>query len=145
MGAAHAISGVDMLFLEMMKDHEHAPRAVRAAANCDLPVFLGISARTCQDTGETLLYGTGNDRIPLTVDWFRSLADTLGDSLVGVNVMHTNFDAMAPTLKFVRDECGWEGALGAYPEHGIFEAPEWIFYELDNKDAMVHIEEWVKN
>ena len=32
-----------MLFLEMMKDEDHAPRAVSAAAASGLPVFLGIS------------------------------------------------------------------------------------------------------
>ena len=35
-----------MLFLEMMKNPDHAPRAAKAAAACGLPVFLGISART---------------------------------------------------------------------------------------------------
>ena len=38
-------SGVDFLFLEMMKDLEHAPRAIKAAGRCGLPIFLGISAR----------------------------------------------------------------------------------------------------
>ena len=45
----------------------------------------------------------------------------------------------------MREDCGWEGALGAYPDHGVFEAPDWVFYELDNKDAVVHIEKWVTN
>ena len=45
--AATAISssGVDFLFLEMMKDLKHAPRAIAAARRCGLPIFLGISAR----------------------------------------------------------------------------------------------------
>ena len=32
--------------MEMMKDEEHAPRALAAAAMSGLPVFLGISCRT---------------------------------------------------------------------------------------------------
>jgi len=141
---AHAKSGVDMLFLEMMKDQHHAPRAVSAAATSGLPVFLGISARTDTQTGEIVLFGTGKDSVPITKEWFHNLQDILGDNLVGVNVMHTNFSTMSPTLSFVRNECGWSGALGAYPDHGVFEAPDWIFAELDNKDAVDHVESWVK-
>ena len=38
----HRISGVDMIWLEMMKDEDHAPRAVKAAASSKLPVMMGI-------------------------------------------------------------------------------------------------------
>ena len=47
-------------------------------------------------------------------------------------------------LQFVREDCGWDGPLGAYPDHGLFAAPEWIFYELDNKEAIEYVEDWVK-
>ena len=141
---AHAKSGVDMLFLEMMKDEDHAPRAVRAAAASGLPVFLGISTRTDEKTGDIVLFGSGNDSVKLTKEWFDSLKDLLGNNLVGVNVMHTNFSSMSRTLSFVRNECEWEGALGAYPDHGVFAAPDWIFAELNNKDAVEHVETWVK-
>ena len=95
-----------MLFLEMMKDEDHAPRAVRAAAASGLPVFLGISTRTDEKTGDIVhvLFGSGNDSVPLTKKWFDSLKDLLGDNLVGVNVMHTNFSTMSKTLSFVRQE-----------------------------------------
>lgn len=142
--SAHSNSGVDLLFLEMMKDTNHAPLAVRAAAKSGLPVFLGISTRTDSKTGETLLFGTGDDSVPLSVKWFDELRNMLGDSLVGVNVMHTNFSTMSPTLEFVRTQCNWNGPLGAYPDHGVFQAPDWVFAELDNKDAVEHVEHWVK-
>ena len=44
----------------------------------------------------------------------------------------------------MREDCGWTGALGAYPDHGVFAAPEWVFYELDNQEAIEYIEGWVK-
>ena len=91
-----------------------------------------------------MLFGTGDDQVPLTAEWFDGLRNVLGDRLVGVNVMHTNFSTMSATLKFVRDECGWEGPLGAYPDHGVFQAPDWVFAELDNKEAVEHVEHWVK-
>jgi len=145
--AARAIhlSGVDMLFLEMMKDTAHAPRAVRAAASTGLPIFLGVSMRTDKETGKLVKFSTGTDSDPVTVDWFRELSGILGDGMVGVNVMHTNFNTMGPALKFIREECGWQGPLGAYPDHGRFAAPEWIFQELDTKEAIDYVESWIKN
>jgi len=142
---AQGQSGVDMLWLENMKDLHHAPRAVRAAASSGLPVVLGISGRTDPATGELVMWGNGVDAIPFTTDWFHHLADLLGPSMVGVNVMYTDFSTMARTLKFVREDCGWEGLLGAYPCHGRFEAPYWIFAELDTAEAMWHVDEWIRD
>jgi len=142
---AHSLSGVDLLWLEMMKDSEHAPRAVEAAADSGLPVFLGISARIDQETGTPILWGNGVDAVPLNAEWFHNLAGILGPNLVGVNVMHTNFSAMAPALKFVREECGWAGPLGAYPDHGEFKAPDWIFRDLNVHEAMEHVDSWIEN
>ena len=81
-----------------------------------LTLILGgwISARTDKETGELVLFGTGDDSIPMTKEWFYKLSGMLGPQLVGVNVMHTNFSTMSQTLKFVREECGWGGPLGAY-------------------------------
>jgi len=72
------------------------------------------------------------------------LAGILGSSLVGVNVMHTNFSAMVGALQFIREDCGWTGPLGAYPDHGEYKAPEWVFAELDNHEAVAQVEDWVK-
>ena len=87
----HGNSGVDMLWLEMMKDHTHAPRAVRAAAMSGLPVFLGISARTDPASGDAILFGNGDDVVPLTVEWFQEMVDILGPSLpVGSSQQHAS-------------------------------------------------------
>jgi len=142
---AHRLSGIDMLWLEMMKDHEHAPRAVRAAASSGLPVFMGISARTDPGTGKTVLFGTQEDAVPLTPEWFHELANILGENLVGINVMHTNFSTMADALRFVREDCGWKGPLGAYPDHGVFQAPEWVFAELDTVEAVEMVQQWIND
>jgi len=145
--AARAIrlSGVDMLFLEMMKDNEHAKRAVPAAASTGLPTFLGLSMRTDQETGQLVKFSTGVDCDPVTPEWFWDLAKILGPNMVGVNVMHTNFSTMGPALKFIREDCGYDGPLGAYPDHGRFAAPEWIFEELDMPEAVDFVENWIKD
>lgn len=142
---AHGISGVDMLWLEMMKDWEHAERCCKAARTSRLPIFLGISCRTDPETNEVVLFGNGTDSLPLTSEWFYKMTGMLGDSLVGINVMHTNFSTMSRVLKFVREDCGWQGPLGAYPDHGVFKAPEWVFQELDNAEAMEYITEWIND
>jgi len=92
-----------------------------------------------------VLWGTGEDAFPLTPEWFHGLADILGESLVGVNVMHTNFTCMPHVLRFVREDCGWKGPLGAYPDHGVFKAPEWVFAELDTVEAMQLVHEWISD
>jgi len=140
---AHMLSGVDMLFLELMKDEEHAPRVAQAAATTGLPVFLGMSARTDQASGKIVLLGDGVDAIPLTVEWFNGLRELLGTSMVGVNVHHTKFDTVGPVLKFLREEVGWTGPIGAYPDHGEFKQPGWSFVEVDNSRAVDYVEEWI--
>jgi len=142
---AISLSGVDMLFLEMMKDSEHAPRAVRAAASTGLPVFLGLSMRTDKETGQLVKWSNGVDSRPVDADWFHDLSRILGDNMVGVNVMHTDFSTMGPALKFIRETCGWQGPLGAYPDHGRFAAPEWIFEELNTEEALDYVKSWVRN
>jgi len=145
--AARAIrlSGVDMLFLEMMKDSDHAPRAVRAAVSTGLPVFIGFSMRTDKDTGQLVQWSLGNDSVPATPEWFHNLTRILGANMVGVNVMHTDFGTMGPALKFIREDCGWQGPLGCYPDHGRFAAPDWIFQELNIEEAMECVESWIRD
>merc|ERR1719433_799716 len=59
--------------------------------------------------------------------------------------MHTDFSTMAPTLRWVREKCDWDGPLGAYPDHGEFKAPEWIFKELNVQNAMEYVDGWIKD
>ena len=66
---AICVQGVDMLWLEMMKDEEHAFRAIEASVSSGLPIVVGISARTDKETGSIVLWGTGENSIPLSTDW----------------------------------------------------------------------------
>ena len=72
------------------------------------------------------------------------MVEIAGDNLMGINIMHTNFSAMGPTLKAVR-EFGWYGILGAYPDHGRFKMPHWEFEELDIGEAMAMVRGWVSD
>lgn len=55
--------------------------------------------------------------------------------------MHTNFTAMLPALRVVRNV--WPGVLGAYPDHGQFKMPKWVFEEVDAEQSKAYFEAWV--
>ena len=67
--------------------------------------------------------------------------DKGGPNLVGLNVMHTNFGAMLPTLRIVREV--WSGPLGVYPDHGYFKMPAWEFQEVDLAEASALAQSWL--
>jgi methionine synthase I (cobalamin-dependent) len=125
----------------MMKNLNHAPLCIRAAASTGLPLFLGISTRIHE--GQVVLFGTGAGACdPLTKEIFTSFVSEAGPNLVGVNVMHTNFSAMLPTLRLLRS-FGYEGILGCYPDHGHFVSPHWSFEEVSDEAVLGYIREWV--
>ena len=136
--------GCDMLWLEMMKDTVHAAKAIRAAAQSGLPFFMRISTRISSE-GQLYFYGKGGSLEHAEIfdeKSFKLLVETAGDNLKGINIMHTNFTAMGPTLEAVRS-FGWNGILGAYPDHGHFKMPHWEFEEVDMEEAMKLVHGWV--
>ena len=79
--AAHEISGVDMLWIEMLKNWDHAERCAKAARTSGLPLFMGMSCRTDPATDSVVLWGTGEDAVPLTTEWFYKMTGMLGEIL----------------------------------------------------------------
>jgi methionine synthase I (cobalamin-dependent) len=141
---ALASSGVDFIMLEMMKNMDHAPRAIRAAAQTKLPIFLGLSTRLDVEDGNIYLWGPGVGRDWLfTKEVFDSFIREGGGNVVLVNVMHTNFSAMLPTLKLIRS-FGYSGYLGAYPDHGHFTSPHWVFEDVKIDVALNYISRWIE-
>ena len=131
-----ADSGVDLIALEMMQDTRHAARAMEAALETGLPVWLGVSCR--QRAG-----GTGLVSFDLPgVDFARPL-DTLipmGPSVV--NIMHSDIGATREAIAMVRER--WSGPIGVYPEVGEFVAPNWTFDSDATPERLVeHARSWV--
>ena len=116
-----ADAGVDILMLEMMQQPELALPAVEAALATELPVWLGLTARRRPDG--TLTVFDSDDHL---------LADTLtalaGHPFGVICVMHTALPDVDPALRLVREY--WDGPLGAYPESGYFEEPNWQFVDI---------------
>ena len=90
-----------------------------------MPIMLGISTRIINN--QIYLFDTGiGTSFLFTKDIFENFVKACGNNLVVINIMHTNFTAMLPTLKLVR-LYGWKGYLGAYPDHGHFVMPHWFY------------------
>lgn len=121
--------GVDLLALEMLQDTDHARRAMEAASQTGLPVWLGVSCRW--DAHRSRLVSYDYPQIDFT-----SVLDALVPMNPDVvNIMHSPPDAVTPALAAVRER--WSGPLGVYPELDgsdaardplslVSLAPEWI-------------------
>ena len=124
-----ADSGVDIIALEMMQDGSHAARAMEAALETGLPVWLGVSCRRRAGSGGLVSFDLPN------VD-FATPLDTLipmGPSVV--NVMHSEIEAVPEAIAMVRER--WAGPVGVYPEIGEFEPPHWRVEEEVSPDRFV--------
>jgi S-methylmethionine-dependent homocysteine/selenocysteine methylase len=100
--------GVDLIALEMLQDIEHGTRALSAALETGLPVWLGISARVVD--GRVRAY----DFPERPLDPVLAALVAMGPSVV--SVMHTPLRAIEPAIELVRTH--WSGPLGASPELG---------------------------
>ncbi len=114
-----ADSGVDIIALEMMQDTRHAARAMQAALETGLPVWLGVSCRQRAGGNGLVSFNLPN------IDFARPL-DTLipmGPSVV--NIMHSDVGAVPRAIAMVRER--WTGPIGVYPEVGKSTPPTWSF------------------
>ena len=101
---------------------------MRAAVECGLPVWLGVS---CKQADDGKLIGFGYQDVPLAeiLDALIPLGPTL------VNVMHTNAHVVPAALLLVRQR--WQGPIGVYPESGYFTKPNWNFVDVISPDELV--------
>lgn len=130
-----AASGCDLIVMEMLRDTDYSHWATEAALATGLPVWVGISAERADD-GTLLAYS----RPELTLDEVVADLATLEPAVI--SIMHTSPNDTAEALRIVRRH--WDGPLGAYPESGWFEMPDWQFVDTIATDDLVALsEEWV--
>ncbi len=131
-----ADSGVDLIALEMMQDTHHAPRAMQAALEVGLPVWLGVSCRTVPGASGLVSFD-----LP-SLDFAEPIDTLLGMGPSLVTVMHSEIPAVLPALAMIRER--WDGPVGAYPEVGYFTSPNWHFDpEATPEKLVAHAREWV--
>jgi S-methylmethionine-dependent homocysteine/selenocysteine methylase len=110
--------GVDLIAVEMLQDVEHGERALAAALETGLPVWLGVSGR--ERGGRVVAYDFPERPLEGVIAALVAMGPTV------VNVMHTPLPTIAPAIDLVRAH--WAGPLGVYPELGenaaAVESPE---------------------
>jgi len=131
-----AESGVDLIALEMMVETEHSARAMQAAKETDLPIWLGVSCKTGED-GALVSFDHAAVRFVDVLDTLLPLGPAV------VNIMHTPIDAVPEAIQVVQER--WSGPIGVYPESGYFTKPHWNFVDvISPKDLVVEARTWVE-
>jgi len=115
-----AESGVDVIMLEMMRDLEQTSYAMEAALATGLPVWVGFS---CKSTDEsTVVLQDGNHTLAEALEQIPPLGASL------VSIMHTLAEDTPAALREVTSH--WQGPVGAYPHSGEFIMPNWQFINM---------------
>ena len=115
-----AESGVDVIVLEMMRDLEQTSYAMEAAVATRLPVWVGFSCKTTDES--TVVLQDGNHTLAQAIEQ----VPPLGASLV--SIMHTLAEDTPAALREVTSH--WQGPVGAYPHSGEFIMPNWQFINI---------------
>jgi S-methylmethionine-dependent homocysteine/selenocysteine methylase len=131
-----ASAGVDLITMEMMGDRDHSLWATEAAVATGLPVWVGVSVKR---NGEGLL--TGFDREDTAFEEFIGPLTKSGAQVLCI--MHTSPNDTTTAIPIVQAK--WKGPLGAYPESGYFEPPDWKFVDIIPVSAFVEMARlWVE-
>ena len=134
-----AEAGVDLLVLEMLRDIEWSGAAVDAALSAGLPVWSGFS---CVVDESGALTTQGHVGGPMPFEEVLRAVTGRGEALVAV--MHSEIDDTGPGLDCARQVC--EAPLGAWPNCGTIEPPNWLFENVASPDAFAEIAaRWVED
>jgi homocysteine S-methyltransferase len=113
--------GCDLILMEMMRDCDYSLWATEAAVATGLPVWVGISVERGAD-GK--LIGLGRP------EWaFADVVSVLmATGAKACLVMHNDISTTPDALQIIKSQ--WSGPIGAYPESGYFEMPDWKFVDI---------------
>ena len=134
-----AEAGVDLLVLEMLRDIEWSTAAVDAALSVGLPVWSGFSCAV-DESGALMTQGTVGDTVPFE-DALRAVTGR-GEALVAV--MHSEIADTTTGLRCAARVC--EAPLGAWPNSGTIEPPDWQFDDAVTPEAFAALAaRWVED
>ncbi len=121
-------AGADIIALEMMEDTTHAPRAMRAALETGLPIWLGMSCKRAED-GRIVSFACPDTDFTEILDALIPMGPTV------VNIMHSEIRAIGSAIELIRER--WSGPIGVYPESGYFAKPNWEFVDVIPPEELV--------
>ncbi len=129
-----AMSGVDLILLEMMSDLNLVPAAKNAAVQTGLPVWMGMCCKR-GDSGELVNY------VNPAVSFNDTCAQLIDDSIAAVGIMHTSIDCIDDAVATIRKH--WSGPVMVYPDSGHFTMPKWHFETVISPEAYAeHMKRW---
>ena len=114
-------AGVDLIALEMIVETSHAARAMQAARETGLPVWLGVACRKAKD-GRIVSFDHPDLELITVLDALMPMGPSV------VNIMHSEIEAIPGAIELVRQR--WSGPIGVYPESGYFTKPHWNFVDV---------------
>ncbi|HRB13995.1 MAG TPA: homocysteine S-methyltransferase family protein, partial [Vicinamibacteria bacterium] len=120
-------AGVDLIALEMIVETSHASRAMQAAKETGLPVWLGVACRKTED-GRIVSFDYPDLELVTVLDALIPMGPTV------VNIMHSEIEAIPHAIELVRRR--WSGPVGVYPESGHFTKPNWNFVDVISPAAL---------
>ena len=117
-----AAAGVDLILMEMMRDIDRASRAVTAAVETGLPVWIGTSCSLLADGNVSAWNQQMEEPARLSPDHIESKNKSyasLVEAMMSFNpqvmgVMHSTIDATDPGITALFEQ--WNGPVMVYPE-----------------------------
>lgn len=126
--------GVDLIALEMVDHPRYAEPAVEAALACGLPLWLGLCVHADErDRGQAVA-------ATITAEHRQVARLAEGDAFDAVCVMHTDVGDVDAALGLLSES--WDGPVGAYPHHGVWERPSWRFLDLPTDRLLELARRW---
>ena len=128
-------AGADLLMLEMMQEPEVAIPAIEEALKTGVEVWVGLSCRTNEKSGQLAMFDDPSRLFSETLD-----AVTAFD-VQSIHVMHSQIGDTTLGIEALQKK--WDGPIGAYPNSGYFERPSWQFVDIATPEYFAdHIADW---
>jgi S-methylmethionine-dependent homocysteine/selenocysteine methylase len=121
-------NGVDLIFMEMMRDTDYSMIATEAALESGLPVWIGLSVERRAD-GELSGFGREDQLLRDFAPAFAALRPQ------AICIMHTSPNDTGAAIDILKQH--WSGPIGAYPESGYFKSPDWQFVDVISPQDLV--------
>ncbi len=132
-----ADNGVDAILLEMLAANvDEVLPGVEATADAGLPVWVGLSSVVDRKNGEVMMGIEESQEHSDNVMGFGPLDDAARKTMAAggsaLLVMHSDLKATGPALQVCKDS--YDGTLGAYPNAGYWQRPNWTFVDQVSPD-----------
>ncbi len=135
-------SGVDLLLIETLASESSVmSAAVEAASDFDVPIWAALSCARDRKTGELSLGVEESSSQSQTFYAYHEPFDLALDKLAtqggysALLVMHSEVDVTQPAVRSLSNK--HKGPVGAYPNAGFWQRPEWIFVDQISPDDYV--------